>query len=194
MNSWACARRAADLDLRGRRFRAAVANVLGDGPMQQRGVLGHDADGSAQAFLRDGADVLPVDADRSALHVVEAQQQVDQRGLARAAAADESDALAGLHGEVEVVQDACSRILRPAVAEAHGLETDFAARHFQGNGVGRIHERQRPRDAVHAFLHHAHVLEDAAHFPAHPAGHVRDLPGERDGGGDDGGARLTVQP
>ena len=39
-------------------------------------------------------DVLAVDQDAAALEVVEAQQQVDQRRLAGAGAADQADALA----------------------------------------------------------------------------------------------------
>ena len=43
----------------------------------------------------DLGDVLAVDQDAAALEVVEAQQQVDQRRLAGARAADQADLLAG---------------------------------------------------------------------------------------------------
>ena len=52
----------------------------------------------------------------------------------------------------------------------------------------------RHRDGLHAFLHHADVLEDAGDLPAHPAGDVRHLPRERQRGRDDAGADLAVHP
>jgi hypothetical protein len=51
------------------------------------------------------ADVLAVDGDAPALRLVKAQQQVDQRGLARARAADQADALARADVQVQVVDD-----------------------------------------------------------------------------------------
>ena len=94
MNSCACALRAAADDLRVARARPAVADVRRDRAVQQRGVLRHHADRRAQAFLRDAGDVLAVDRGSGRLGVVEAQQQVHERGLAGARAADEADALA----------------------------------------------------------------------------------------------------
>jgi hypothetical protein len=49
---------------------------------------------AAQALLRDAGDVLAVDEDAAGLDVVQAQQQVDDRALAGARAADEADLLA----------------------------------------------------------------------------------------------------
>ena len=49
----------------------------------------------AQAVLRHVRDVLAVDQDAALLEVVEAQQQVDERRLAGAGAADQADLLAG---------------------------------------------------------------------------------------------------
>ena len=76
------------------RVRPAVADVLHDRAMEHRNVLRHDADGLAQAVLRDARDVLPVDQNAAALHVVEALQQREQRRLAAAGMADQADALA----------------------------------------------------------------------------------------------------
>src|SRR5690606_39115213 len=78
------------------RARAAVADVGGDGAVQERSILRHHADRRAQAFLRDLRDVLTVDGDAALLHVVESQQQIDQRRLARARAPHQSDALSRL--------------------------------------------------------------------------------------------------
>ena len=72
----------------------AVEDVVAHGAVQQRGVLRHHADLGPQAVLRDVGDVLAVDQDAAGLQVVEAQQQVDERRLAGARAADQADLLA----------------------------------------------------------------------------------------------------
>ncbi|MCY1182550.1 hypothetical protein D9M73_231150 [compost metagenome] len=78
-------------DLRFGRVRAAIGDVVANRAMQQRSVLGDHANGAAQAVLRDLGDVLPVDAYFPLIHVVEAQQQVDQGGFTGAGAADQAD-------------------------------------------------------------------------------------------------------
>ena len=55
------------------------------------------------------AHVLAVDADRAALGVEEAQQQVDERRLAGAGAADQPDLLARPDGQRDVAQAARRR-------------------------------------------------------------------------------------
>ena len=84
--------------------------------MQQRGVLRHHADLRAQAVLRDVGDVLAVDQDAARFQVVEAQQQVDQRRLAGAGAADQPDLLARPDQQREVVDDAAAPCGRAASA------------------------------------------------------------------------------
>src|SRR6185437_17131762 len=76
------------------RLRPAVANVLGDRAMQQRGVLRHHRDMRAETLLRHTRDIGAVDQDTAALDLVEAQQQIDERRFAGAGMADEADALA----------------------------------------------------------------------------------------------------
>jgi hypothetical protein len=61
-----------------------VKDVVEHRTMQQRSILRHHADAGAQAVLRDVCDVLPIDQNATALQVVEAQQQVDERRFARA--------------------------------------------------------------------------------------------------------------
>ena len=68
--------------------------------MQQRGVLRHHADLRAQAVLRHVRDILPVDQHAAAVEVVEAHQQADERRLAGAGAADETDLLARRDGRL----------------------------------------------------------------------------------------------
>ena len=71
-----------------------VEDVLLDRAVQQGGVLRHHGDLRAQALLPDAGDVLAVDQDAALLRLEEAQEQVDERGLADAGAADEADLLA----------------------------------------------------------------------------------------------------
>ena len=73
--------------------------------VEQHGVLRHDADGRAQARLGDVADVLPVERDAPAVHVVEAEQQPRQRGLARPAVPDHRHRRARGNLEAHVEQD-----------------------------------------------------------------------------------------
>ena len=87
----------------------AIADVVANGAMEERGVLRDDADLRAQAFLRDLGDVLAVDEDATPLEVVEAQQQIDQRRLAGAGAADQPDPFTGLDGERQMVDEAARR-------------------------------------------------------------------------------------
>ena len=85
--------------------RAAVADVLEDGIGEEEDVLLDDADGAAEALLRDGADVLPVDADRAASYIVEARNELAERGLASAGRPDNRNRLAGVGMERDVVQN-----------------------------------------------------------------------------------------
>ena len=120
----------------------------------------------------DRRDVLAVDQDAAAFEVEEAQQQIDERRLAGAGAADQADLLAGLHGQAQAVDhatgDARPRTLA-AVAELHVVEADFAARHLELGRIRPVGERDRPGDGHHAFLDHADILEDRGDLPGHPA-------------------------
>ena len=70
-------------------------------------------------------DVLAVDQDASALEVVEAKEQVDQRRLAGAGAADEPDLLARRDRQRQALDDAALA----AVVEMDVLEADRAFGH-----------------------------------------------------------------
>ena len=60
------------------RIRPAVADIVSDRAMQERRVLRHHGDLRAQAFLRNGGNVLSVDQDAPAFKIEETQQQIDQ--------------------------------------------------------------------------------------------------------------------
>ena len=174
MNAWAWALRAA----------ATTSSSLAWGGRSgcwrrsrrwKRSVLSDHADRCAQALLRDVRDILLVDEDAALLRVEEAEQQVDDGGLSGAGAPYQPDSLSGLYFQIKCIQHR-KAIARP-VAERHILEAYFAARHFERLGAFRPIPRVRHRDRLHAFLHHADVLEDRGHLPAHPARHVGELPG-----------------
>ena len=75
-------RGAPHLLLRG--IRPSVEDVLPHRPGEKPSVLQHDAEGAPQAGARIVTDVRPVDQDRARGDLVEAGEQVDDGGLARA--------------------------------------------------------------------------------------------------------------
>ncbi len=173
-----------------RRGRPAVADVVGDGAVQQRGILGHHGDMGAQALLRRLGDVLAVDQDPPRLYLVEAQQDVDEGRLAGAGGADEAEALARRDVEIDAMQHAAGG----AVAEAHILEAHGALLDLEGRRPRLVGHQPRHRDRAHAVLHHADVLEDGRHVLGHPARDIGDLPSERQGHGDDADGDLPAGP
>ena len=153
------------------RVRAAVQDVVAHRAVQQRGVLRDHADLRAQAVLGDGGDVLAVDQDAPALQVMEAQQQMGQRRLARAGAPDQADPLARADVQVHVADQRLA-LPRLAVAEADALEADLAARHRQRGRARPVDHPARLRQRGQAVLHRADVLEQAGHLPHHPVRHA----------------------
>ena len=77
------------------------ANVVHHRIVEEKTVLEHQADLAAQAVERDIAHVHAVDGDAAAGHVVEAGDEVDQGGLARARRADDGHGLARLCHQVD---------------------------------------------------------------------------------------------
>ena len=144
--------------------------------MQQRRVLRDHADVAAQRILRDLGNVLPVDQDASALQIVKAQQQVDQRRFAGTRTADETDLFTRRHGERHVVYDATARA---RIAKAGVVEAHFAARHDEFSSRRHVEHRTRQRQCLHAVLHRADVLEQARHLPHDPVRHALQPQGHR---------------
>ncbi len=79
-------------------------------------------------------DVLPVDEDAAALEVVEAEQQVDQRRLAGAGAADQPDLLARPDGDGEILDD----LGGAAIMKARVIEDDLALGDGERRSVGHV--------------------------------------------------------
>ena len=78
-------------------------------------------------------DVGAVDADRAGFRIVEAQQQIEDRGLARARRADNGHRLARRDAEVETIER--QRVGPRRIAERDLLEA-HAALHRLGQGLG----------------------------------------------------------
>ena len=72
----------------------AVADVVGDRAGEQHGLLRDEADLARSSACGISRTSTPSTSTRPLVHVVEARDQVDQRGLARAGAADDGRDLA----------------------------------------------------------------------------------------------------
>src|ERR1044072_618283 len=72
---------------------------------EEMDVLQHQTEQPAKIFQIELADVHAIDHDAALADVVEPQQQIDKRRLARARRADDGDALSGLHVEAHIAED-----------------------------------------------------------------------------------------
>ena len=133
MKSWAKAARAADSTRASSTSSQPVGDVGAHGVVEEHRLLRHEADLLAQARERRVAHVDAVDQDRALGHVVEARQQVDERGLAGAARAHDRHHLA--RGAPEARRAAARAPSRVGVAEAHLAVLDPAAHPRQHHGV-----------------------------------------------------------
>ena len=84
---------------------AAVGDVLADRAVEQPRVLEDHPERPAQVVAGHLPRVDAVDRDPPAVELVEAHQQVHERGLARPGRADDRDHLAGFGDQVEVVDE-----------------------------------------------------------------------------------------
>ena len=135
------------------------------------------------------ADILPVEADAAVRHIVKAQQQLEQSGLARAGRADQRDGFAGGDVQRDVVQ--CGRLRARRVVEADPLEADrrlpWLRQRLRRGGLNegglRVQQFQqalgRPRRPHHVtphFRHRAHAARDQRRVEHErgqlPAGHA----------------------
>ena len=124
MKSWAWAARAAAIASSGAGFGPAVDQVVADRAAEQERLLEHDADVPPEVAGGQLADVDAVEQHAAGVDVVEPADQVHERRLAAAAAADDADLLAGLDREVDVLEHRPM----PLVAEGDVLEPDLARR------------------------------------------------------------------
>ena len=83
---------------------AAQPDILLNRSREQERVLQYHAEVAPQFVQIHFAYVHTIDADRSLLHVIKAQQQGKDRGLARAGVSNDGYRLSGLDGERNVAE------------------------------------------------------------------------------------------
>eukprot|EP00760_Papus_ankaliazontas_P001605 PhM_4_TR10531/c0_g1_i1/m.49017 len=148
--------RLGDLLIR-RTHRHAVGNVVGNTSLEQRRLLGHnrglttpprEADALEGAHRRRGGET---NIKISLLHVVEAQQQLENRGLAATGGTNERNVLPGLDRRCEVLKN--NGIRAGGVREGHGVELGADLVEFRHvlRWVGAVHINIR--DAVNQRKH-----------------------------------------
>ena len=123
------------LDAAAVRALVAAGDVLGDGAGEEQVALHHVADLRAVVLLVDHAHVVAVDRELAFGGRVEADEQLGERRLSRAAAADDRDQLAGLDVQADVFQHV--RRFVAAIAEIDVLEPDVALQ------IGQHHARRQ---------------------------------------------------
>ena len=125
----------------------AIGDVVGQAAVGQERVLGNETDLPAQGFARQVLNRHAVEADAAGIRRLETQQQLQQRALAAAGGADQTDCGAAGDGQIDAVQDG-----GVAVAEAHIFEAKLTCHRLcqrRTAVVGRhrqraVHARERP--------------------------------------------------
>ena len=144
----------------------AVGDVLGHRAAEQIHVLLHDADILPQAFQGDMADVLPIDQDAAAGHLVEAGDEVAQGGLAAARRADQRQPFARPDIQADVVQHlvVVVRVLKADVFKPDVTGTGLQRYRIRdiADGHRGVHDLGKALDAGHAALELLGKLHDAA--------------------------------
>ncbi|MNR14049.1 hypothetical protein D3C85_1304990 [compost metagenome] len=177
-------------DLRVGRIGTAVGDVVANGTVQQGGILRDHADGAAQTVLRHFCDVLAVDANLPAVYIIEAQQQVDERGFACSGSAYQADFFARANVQAQAIEHLAFAI----VVEAHIVEGYRPAGGHQHTRVRRILHLGAAGKGCHAILYGADAFEQRGHLPHDPVRHAIDT--QRHGGDCRHGtcADLTLVP
>ena len=170
-------------NLRPRRLRPTVGDVLSDRRAEQESLLKNHAHRPPQLRQVQLLRIHAVEQHASLRRVVEARDQVHERGLARARRPDDRDGLAWMHGKAHFVQDWSRgrgrraffavlsvlgfRRLRTGVFEADLVEDHFTAtgRHGTGSafqGRGLFENFQHALRAGAGVLHDVRELADHA--------------------------------
>ena len=141
-----------------RGVRHAVGDVLGDGAVEQEGILQHQGNLAAQGRQGHAADVLPVNPDCPLQGVVKPFQQGNQRGFPLPGGPHNGQHPPGGRRKAHVLQHG----LLLLIAEAHLLERDLSPLRLQlpcvrlllhlGLGVQHVEHPHR------AGIGHLHVL------------------------------------
>ncbi len=111
-------------DLLPRRPRLAHGDIFVYGAAFEPRFLQHHTVVFPQRLSRDAADILPVDRNAAAVHVVKAHQQIDERGLSATGGTDDGDPLAGRHAKGKPLDERFGFI----VGKAHVFKGNFSLR------------------------------------------------------------------
>ena len=177
-------------DLLARGVRAAVGDVLSNRALEQPGLLQDHC--KELARLRPGhlGGIPAVNADLAGLNVVEAHQQVDDRGLARAGGTDDGDLLAGLYVHREIADQRLFGVVG---------ETDLVKLHVTLDRLRSLPCRVRLLGQIEQIEHTLRGGLDLLGFaeaegnPLERGGHLTGEEDDRDHGAD-GHAVLRDQP
>ncbi len=148
----------------------SIPDVLGHRAVGQEAVLRHVADRAAQLLQIERRDVDAVQADAARGGVVQPQQQLDQRALAAAGAADEGHRLAGRDAQRDAVerrphQPRREHVCKCARIGAHGGGLVREAQVVEHQFPAHLRARQRAarvRDG-HGRLQQVHHALDGGH-------------------------------
>ena len=116
--------------------RLAVLDILPQRDGKQQALLADDADLPPNRFQPHLPQIHAVDQNASLIHVIEAGDQVDERGFARAGRPDNRDDLARRDVQTDVVQHGMIGI----VAECDALELHRARHLPDSDGVWRVRD------------------------------------------------------
>ena len=116
-----------------------IGDVVVNAGREQEWLVGHEADGPAQAVAGEGVHVVTGDGDCAVAEAVEAHEQPRERRFAAAGTPDDCDPLAGADVQIEPVEDQRriaigARSTRDApdrlgaIGESHVVESHFHAR------------------------------------------------------------------
>ena len=149
--------------------RVAPAQVVFDRAGEQHVFLQHDGDIVAQRFQVVPAHVHAAYLDAAFGHVVQAGDQLHQRGLGGTRAAQNADQLAGLDVQVHICQ--CHALGALGIFEADIIKVNGAVLHF-GDGVFGAGQaaflRQNLHDTLGRFHRHGdHHKDHREHHQTH---------------------------
>ena len=144
-------------DLLHRSVGAAIGDVFRDRAMEQQRLLRHIGDRAAQALLRAGGDVLPVNEDAPVLDVGKTEQQLRERGFPRAGKPHQANALPRRDMQIEAVKHLGAGATI-GVPETDPLKIYLATRHRHVGRAGNVVNQAR---LVEGSRHAARVAEGA---------------------------------
>ena len=132
--------------------------------VEQVGFLGYDAHLFPEGSHGHIPDVMVIDEDGSFRHIIETGQQVGNGRFPCTAGTHQSNGLAGLGGERQVLQDGFIRI----VGEGHIPEFYFPFHRWQSYGIGLFRDLLiQVQDAEHPVCGSQSLL-DIAQYPSDP--------------------------